>query len=96
MKILPTQDKILVKPIKEDKPQVGGIIIPETVSGERPQKGEILAVGPGRKNPDGKIIPINLKVGDKIIFSKYSPTEIKENDEELFILSESDVLAIIE
>lgn len=91
----PMGDKILVKPMTREETTKSGIILPEIGSKERPQEGEVLAVGPGRKNDDGKVIAMTIKVGDKIIFSKYGPSEIKIADEELLILSESDVLAII-
>ena len=95
MKIQPLKDKILVRPIKAEKQTESGIVIPDTIEGERPQEGEVLAVGPGRVTPEGKTIPLELKVGDRVLFTKYAPTEIKHDGEELFILSEGDVLAII-
>jgi len=95
MNIQPIRDKILVRPIKEEKISSIGLVIPDTVKGDKPEKGEVIAAGPGKLNPEGKLIPNEIKVGDKILFTKYSPNEIKVDDEELFILSESDVLAII-
>ena len=95
MKIQPLKDKILVRPIKAEKQTESGIVIPDTIEGERPQEGEVLAVGSGKVTPEGKTIPPEVKVGDKVLFTKYSPTEVKHEGEELFILSESDILAII-
>lgn len=95
-KIIPLGDRILVKPFtKEDKKTKSGIIIPETVSKEKPEQGKVIAVGAGRTNDDGKAIPVKVKVGDMVIFSKYGPDEIKIDEEEYFILSESNILAII-
>ncbi len=94
-KIQPLKDKILIRPKKEEKTTASGIVIPETVEGEKPQEGEVIAVGTGRTINDGKIIPLEVKVGDKVLFSKYALQEIKIDGEELNILSESDVLAII-
>ena len=95
MNLTPLRDKLVVRPIKESIESKSGIVIPETVSKERPHKGEVLAVGSGKVTPDGKTVPMEVKVGDKVLFTTYSPTEIKHEGEELFILSESDVLAII-
>jgi len=95
MKIQPLKDKILVRPIKAEKQTDSGILIPETVETEKPQEGEVLAVGTGRITPEGKTIPPEIRVGDRILFTKYSPNEIKHEGEELYILSEGDILAII-
>ena len=95
MNLIPLKDKIVVRPMKEELKSESGIFIPETISGERPSKGEVIAVGSGKITNDGKTIPMEVKVGDTILFTKYSPTEVKHDGEELFILSESDVLAII-
>ena len=96
--IKPLGDRVLVKPIIEEKKKNNsGIIIPETVSGsnrEKPEQGKVVAVGEGRIE-NGKKIPLNVKVGDKIIFSKYSPDEIKVDGEDLLILKEENILAII-
>ena len=93
--IEPLGDRVLVKPIQEEQKTKSGIIIPETVGEEKPDQGEIIAVGEGKRSDSGDIIPLSVKVGDKIIFSKYSPDEIKIDDEEYFIISESNILAII-
>lgn len=95
MKLRPLHDNIVVKQFEEEKITKSGIVIPETSKGEKPQQGEIIAVGKG-KMEDGKLIPLEVKVGDKILFSKYSPNEIKIDDKEYLVMRESDVLAIIE
>jgi chaperonin GroES len=73
-----------------------GIIIPDTVSKEKPQKGKVISVGPGKFDDDGKRVPMDVKVGDTVLFSKYGPTEVKVDGKELLILSQSDVLAVLE
>ncbi len=97
--IKPVGDRVLVKPItgetKTGKSK-GGIIIPDTVSRERPEEGRVLAVGPGRVGEDGKLISVKVKKGQHILFTKYGPEEIKIDGEELLIVSESNILAIIE
>lgn len=87
----------MVKPLSSEdgKKSKSGIIIPETVSKERPEQGTVIAVGEGKMNNDGKVIPLVVKVGDKIVFSKYGPDEIKIDGEEYYILSESNILAVI-
>ncbi len=96
-KIIPLGDRVLVKPLSSEdgKKSKSGIIIPETVSKERPEQGTVIAVGEGKMNNDGKVIPLVVKVGDKIVFSKYGPDEIKIDGEEYYILSESNILAVI-
>lgn len=92
VKLDPLGDRVVVKPsIKEDVTK-GGIVIPDTAK-EKPQEGTVLAVGPGRMTEDGKRIPPDVKVGDIVVYAKYGGTEIKEGDEELIILRESDILA---
>lgn len=95
MNIRPLHDKILVRRIDAPQMTKGGIIIPDTAK-EKSQEGEVIAVGNGRILEDGKVIPLEVKKGDRIIFSKYGGTEIKLNGEEYVILDESDVLAILE
>lgn len=87
----------MVRPLSEDesKKTKSGIIIPETVSKERPEQGRVVAVGPGRMNDDGKVLPMKVKVGDTVLFSKYGPDEVKIEGVEYFILREESVLAII-
>ena len=95
MKIRPLHDRILVKREEEKEVKKGGIIIPDTAK-EEPQEGKVVAVGGGKVNEDGKKIPLDVKAGDKILFGKYSGSEVKLDDEEYLILREEDVLAIIE
>ena len=95
MNINPLYDRLLVKPFEEKEIKKGGIIIPDTAK-ERPQEGEVLAVGEGKMTEDGKIIPLKVKKGDKILFSKYAGTEFEMDDDKYLIMRESDVLAILE
>ena len=90
--IRPMGDRVLVKSLEAQETIKGGIIIPDTAK-EKPQEGEVLAVGPGRVTDDGKTIPMEVKVGDKVVYAKYGGTEIKDDDDELLILRESDILA---
>ena len=96
MTIKPLSDHILIEPIKEEEKTKTGIFLPETASRERPEEGNVIAIGPGKKTDDGKIIPVSVKPGDKVLFTKYGPTEIKVDNKEYLIASESDILAIIE
>ena len=92
----PLGDRVLIKPISEEEKSKGGILLPDTVSKEKPQVGEILAVGPGSTNKDGKMIPMTVKKGEKVVYAKYSGTDIKgDDDEDYLILSEKDILAIV-
>lgn len=93
MKIKPLHDRILVKRLEEKEAKKGGIIIPDTAK-EKPQEGEVIAVGPGKVGDDGKRLPMDVKAGDKILFGKYSGSEVKLNNEELLIMREEDVLGI--
>jgi chaperonin GroES len=95
MKIRPLHDRIVVKRQEEREVKKGGIIIPDTAK-EKPQEGKVIAVGNGRVNEDGKKIPLDVKAGDKILFGKYSGSEVKLDDEEYLIMKEDDVLAIID
>lgn len=95
MKIKPLHDRVLVRRIEEDQKTAGGIIIPDTAK-EKPMKGEVLAVGPGAKDDSGKTIPLDVKVGDIVIFSKWGGTEVKLEGEELLIMKESDLIGIVE
>lgn len=94
MKVQPLGDRIVVKQLEEEEVKKGGIIIPDTAK-EKPQRGEVKAVGPGKKNEDGKVIPLEVKVGDKVFYSKYGGTEVKIDGEEYIIMREDDILAII-
>jgi chaperonin GroES len=91
-KLQPLGDRVLVKPSPREEVTKGGIVLPDTVK-EKPQEGKVLAVGPGKMTDDGKRMPLDVKVGDTVIYAKYGGTEIKEVDEELIILRESDILA---
>jgi chaperonin GroES len=95
MKIRPLQDRVIVKRLEEEEKTKGGIIIPDTAK-EKPQEGKVIAVGKGKVNEDGKLIPLDVKVGDRILFGKYSGSEIKIDGEEHLIMREEDILGIIE
>jgi chaperonin GroES len=95
MKIRPLQDRVIVKRIAEEEKTKGGIIIPDTAK-EKPQEGKIIAVGKGKANDEGKVIPLDVKVGDKILFGKYSGSEIKLDGEEHLIMREEDILGVVE
>ncbi|MCL2760288.1 MAG: co-chaperone GroES [Desulfuromonadales bacterium] len=95
MKLRPLQDRIIVKRLEEETKTAGGIFIPETAK-EKPQKGEVVAVGNGKKTEDGKILPIDVKAGDKVLFGKYAGTEVKIDGEEYLIMREDDILGIME
>ena len=92
VKLQPLADRVVIKPIEREEVTKGGIVLPDTVK-ERPQEGEVIAVGPGRLSEDGKPIKMEIKVGDRVIFARYAGTEIKIDDEEVVILRESDILA---
>ena len=95
MKIRPLHDRILVKREDPAEEKRGGIIIPDTAK-EKPQQGTVVATGPGRTADDGKLIPLNVKKGDRVLFGKYSGSEVKLDDEEYMIMREDDILGIIE
>lgn len=95
MKIKPLADRVIVKPSDEaESKTVGGIIIPDTAK-EKPQEGKIVAIGPGKTDENGKLIKMNVKVGNKVLYSKYGGTELKYEGEDYLIMSESDILAIV-
>ena len=96
MAIKPLADRVLIKPVEASEVTQGGIIIPDTAQKEKPMHGEVLEVGTGRQTEDGKVIPMTVKKGDKILYGKYSGTEITLDNEEVLIMRESDVLAIVE
>ena len=91
-KIVPLGDRVVIKAVPKEEVSKGGIVLPDTAK-EKPQEGEIIAVGPGKLSEDGKRIAMEVKVGDKVIYSKYAGTEFKLDDEEVIILRESDILA---
>ena len=92
VKLQPLADRVVIKPIEREEVTKGGIILPDTVK-EKPQEGKVIAVGPGRLSEDGKRIAMDVKVGDVVIYRKYSGTEYKIEDEEVIILSENEILA---
>jgi chaperonin GroES len=96
MKIKPLADHILIEPIKEEERTKTGILLPETAEKERPEQGKVIAVGPGKKNKKGEYVPLDVKPGQKVLFTKYGPNEIKVDDKEYLIAKEEDILAIIE
>src|SRR6476660_10611861 len=95
MQFRPLHDRVVVRRIEEDKKTAGGIIIPDTVK-EKPMQGEVIAVGPGVRDEAGKLVPLDVKANDRILFGKWSGTEVKLDDEELLIMKESDIMGIIE
>ncbi|MEW6631041.1 MAG: co-chaperone GroES [Pseudomonadota bacterium] len=95
MTFRPLHDRILVRRIEAEEKTAGGIIIPDTAK-EKPQEGEVTAVGAGARDENGKLVPLDVKVGDRILFGKWSGTEIKLNGEDLLIMKESDVMGVIE
>jgi chaperonin GroES len=95
MKIRPLQDRVIVKRLEEEEKTKGGIIIPDTAK-EKPQEGKVIAAGKGKMTEEGKLIPLDVKVGDKILFGKYSGTEVKIEGEEHLIMREEDILGVIE
>ena len=95
MKFRPLHDRVVVQRIEENQKTAGGIIIPDTAA-EKPQTGKVIAVGPGARGDDGKIEPLDVKAGDKVLFGKWSGTEVKLDGEELLIMKESDIMGILE
>ena len=95
MNIRPLQDRVIIKRMEEEKMSSGGIVIPDSAT-EKPIKGEVVAVGNGLVLDNGEIRPLDLKVGDKVLFGKYSGTEVKLNGEELLVMKEDDVMAVLE
>lgn len=95
MKFRPLHDRVVVQRIDEDQKTAGGIIIPDTAA-EKPQTGKVLAVGPGSRDDAGKVVALDVKAGDKVLFGKWSGTEVKIDGEELLIMKESDIMGVIE
>ena len=95
MKFRPLHDRVVVKRIEEEQKTKGGIIIPDTAK-EKPMQGEILAVGPGARNEKGDLIPLGVKAGDRVLFGKWSGTEVKLDGDELLIMKESDIMGVLE
>jgi chaperonin GroES len=94
LKLKPLGNRVVIEPVEQEEITAGGIVLPETAK-EKPQQGMILSVGPGDRDEDGKRIPMDVAVGDKVLFAKYSGTEIKVDSKKLLILRESDILAIV-
>jgi chaperonin GroES len=95
MKFRPLHDRVVVQRIEEDQKTAGGIIIPDTAA-EKPQTGKIIAVGPGARGEDGKLEPLDVKSGDKVLFGKWSGTEVKLDGEDLLIMKESDIMGVLQ
>ena len=95
MKFRPLHDRIVIRRIEEEEKTKGGIIIPDTAK-EKPQEGEVIAVGPGARDESGKLVPLDVKAGDRVLFGKWSGTEVKIDGEDLLIMKESDVMGVIE
>ncbi len=96
MNLKPLSDHIVVTAVGKDEATKSGIILPDTLNKEKPEKGKVIAVGPGKRMETGQIAPLGVKIGDVVLFKKYAPDEVKIDTEEYLIISESDVLAIIE
>ncbi len=95
MKFRPLQDRVLIRRIESEEKTLGGIIIPDTAK-EKPQEGEVVSVGPGNRDESGKVHPLDVKAGDRVLFGKWSGSEIKLEGEELIIMKESDILGVLE
>jgi chaperonin GroES len=95
MKFRPLHDRVVIRRIEDEEKTKGGIIIPDTAK-EKPQEGEVLAAGPGGRDESGKLVPLDLKAGDRVLFGKWSGTEVKIDGEDLLIMKESDVMGVIE
>ena len=94
MKIRPLHDRVMVKRLEEERKTASGIVIPDTAA-EKPDQGEVLAIGPGKKNEDGKLVPVDVKVGDKVLFGKYSGQTVKVEGEELLVMREEDIMGVV-
>ena len=96
MNIRPLQDRIIVERVEEETTTAGGIIIPDTVSKEKPQEGKIIAAGKGKVTPEGKVLPLDVKEGDRVLFGKYAGSEVKIDGVEYLIMREDDILGVVE
>ena len=94
MKFRPLQDRVLIRRIEQEEKTSGGIIIPDTAK-EKPMEGEVVAAGPGSRAEDGRILPLDVKVGDRVLFGKWSGTEIKVEGEDLVVMKESDIMGVV-
>lgn len=95
MKIKPLHDRVVIKRLDEERTSAGGIVIPDTAT-EKPSRGEVIAIGSGKMLEDGKVIPLAVKQGDKVLFGKYAGTEIKLDGEEMLVMKEDDIMGVIE
>ncbi len=95
MRIEPLYDKVVIKPLNEEEVTASGIVLPDTVDKEKPMQGEVIAVGPGRRLNNGKTAPMSVKVGDKVLFTKYAPDEVEIDKEDYLVLEESKILGIV-
>ena len=93
-KLRPLHDRVIIKRLEEERKTASGIVIPDTAA-EKPDQGEVLAVGPGKRTDDGKLTPVDLKVGDKVLFGKYSGTTVKVEGDELLVMREEDIMAVV-
>ena len=96
MNIKPLSDHVVIEPLKQEEKTKSGILLPETAEKEKPEQGKVIAVGPGKKTDEGKVVPLEVKEGDVVLFTKYGPNEVKIDDKEYLIAREEDILAIIE
>ncbi len=96
MNIRPLQDRIIVERVEEETTTAGGIIIPDTVSKEKPQEGKIIAAGKGKVTPEGKVLPLDVKEGDRVLFGKYAGSEVKIDGVDYLIMREDDILGVVE
>jgi len=94
MKIRPLHDRVIVKRLEEERKSAGGIVIPDNAA-EKPDQGEVIAVGPGKKTEDGKLLPVDVKVGDRVLFGKYSGQTVKVDGEELLVMREEDIMGVV-
>ena len=94
MKLRPLHDRVIIKRLEEERKTASGIVIPDTAA-EKPDQGEVMAIGPGKKNDAGKLTPVDLTVGDKVLFGKYSGTTVKVDGDELLVLREEDIMAVV-
>ena len=96
MQIRPLADHILIEPLKQEEKTKSGILLPDTAEKERPEQGKVIACGPGKKTDDGKLLPMEVRPGDVVLFTKYGPNEVKIGEKEYLIAKEEDILAVIE
>lgn len=95
MRIQPLSDHVLIEPLRQEEKTKSGILLPETAEKEKPEQGKVIAVGPGKKTEDGRVIPLEVKEGDVVLFTKYGPNEVKVDEKEYLIAREEDILAVI-